>query len=270
MIEADELSQAIANEWDQISQVLGDDRGHFESKLTVLLRQLEDSDQTRTIEAIYGLFQQVEIAWQLSVKAVGRVSSYRNKGAGLPTGYRKRDRYTVVPVFYGTDRASTGGGAVQLDYGCERGELAFGIAEVSVPDDHRMGKVERRSIWKLEFREDPIKHVVVLEVEPLSLTDFTARARDLLARGKNEILLFVHGYNVGFIDAVSRIAQIAYDLHFEGVAILYSWPSENSVPKYTVDQNNIVWSRPRFARFLKIIIADASVRASGAQRETSR
>ncbi len=42
MIEADELSQAIANEWDQISQVLGDDRGHFESKLTVLLRQLED------------------------------------------------------------------------------------------------------------------------------------------------------------------------------------------------------------------------------------
>jgi esterase/lipase superfamily enzyme len=256
MIEANELSQAIANEWEKIAQVLGDDRGEFESKLTVLLRQLEnasDSDQASAIEAIYGLFQGVEAAWQLLIQAVGRVSSYRNKGVGLPAGYLKRDRYTVVPVFYGTDRALTGSGGVRLDYGCERGELGFGIAEVSVPDDHRMGKVERPSIWRLEFREDPDKHVAVLEVMRLSLIDFTTRARCLLTHGENEILLFVHGYNVGFIDAVSRTAQIAYDLHFEGLAMLYSWPSENSVPKYTVDENNIEWSRPRFAQFLSII-----------------
>jgi esterase/lipase superfamily enzyme len=256
MIEADELSQAIANEWEQIAQVLGDDRGHFESELIVLLRELEnasDAEQAPAIQAIYSLFRGVEVAWELLIQAVRRVSSSRNKGVGLPAGYRKRDRYTVVPVFYGTDRASIGGGGTRLDYGCERGELVFGIAEVSVPDDHRMGKVERPSIWKLEFREDPDKHVVVLEVGSLSLTEFTARARVLLSQGKNEILLFVHGYNVGFIDAVSRTAQIAYDLHFEGLAALYSWPSEGSVYKYTVDENNVDWSRPRFAQFLSNI-----------------
>jgi esterase/lipase superfamily enzyme len=252
MIEADELSLAIANEWEQIAQVLGDDRSQFESQLTVLLRQLEsasDSDQASAIKAIFNLFQRVEVAWQLLTQALSRASSYR-KGVGLPAGYRKKDRYTVVPVFYGTDRASTGGGAGRLDYGCERGELAFGIAEVSVPDDHRMGRVERPSIWKLEFREDPDKHVVVLEVESLSLNQFTDRARGLLSQGRNEILLFVHGYNVGFTDAVSRTAQIAYDLHFEGIAALYSWPSEGSVPKYTVDETNIDWSQPRFVQFL--------------------
>jgi esterase/lipase superfamily enzyme len=68
-----------------------------------------------------------------------------------------------------------------------------------------------------------------------------------------EVLLFVHGYNVGFDDAVKRAAQIAYDLHFEGIPALYSWPSEGATRKYTVDETNVAWSRPRFIEYVGII-----------------
>ena len=70
---------------------------------------------------------------------------------------------------------------------------------------------------------------------------------------KKEVLLFVHGYNIGFDDAVKRTAQIAYDLNFEGLPALFSWPSEGSLPKYTIDETNVTWSRPRFAEFLSLV-----------------
>ena len=98
------------------------------------------------------------------------------------------------------------------------------------------------------------KHVVVQSVQEVPLSEFVARARSTLEQGsKREVLLFVHGYNVGFEDAVARTAQIAYDLHFEGLATLYSWPSEGSAPKYSIDEANVTWSRPRFAQFLTIL-----------------
>jgi esterase/lipase superfamily enzyme len=36
-----------------------------------------------------------------------------------------------------------------------------------------------------------------------------------------EALVFVHGYNVNFNDAVRRAAQIAYDLEFAGIPMVY-------------------------------------------------
>ena len=35
-----------------------------------------------------------------------------------------------------------------------------------------------------------------------------------------EILIIIHGYNVGFSDAATRAAQIAYDIDFKGTPVL--------------------------------------------------
>jgi esterase/lipase superfamily enzyme len=254
MIETGQLSQAIATTWDQIALDLGNDRETFESQLMPLLRRLEGTpgpDQAAVVRSILELFRRFDAAHSRLSQAI----SWFSKGAGMPAGSVKMDRYTSVPVCYGTDRSvenSHSGGLVS--YGCERGELSVGFAEVSIPDDHRMGEIEKPRLWKLQFREDPRKHVIVSGVEPLSIEAFARRTQGALNRSsKKEVLLFVHGYNVGFADAVCRTAQIAYDLHFEGLPALYSWPSEGSVPKYTIDETNVTWSRPRFAQFLGLL-----------------
>ena len=40
-----------------------------------------------------------------------------------------------------------------------------------------------------------------------------------------EIIVFVHGFNVKFEEAVLRAAQIKYDLKFAGEVVLFSWPA---------------------------------------------
>jgi esterase/lipase superfamily enzyme len=251
MTEGSVLVLAIANEWERISALLGEGRDQVEQPLTTLLRRLDaqGEDSGDIVRAIIKLFVSFPAAHMLLLKTIG--SAAPNKGGAMPAGFVKKDRYTVIPIFYGTDRAHKAMAGSAPSYGPERGELTYGVAEVSVPDDHRMGEIERPRWWKLQFRADPGRHVVVQSVQEISPSEFEARARHTLERGsKREVLLFVHGFNVGFEDAIARTAQIAYDLHFEGLATLYSWPSEGSAPKYTIDEANVIWSGPRFAQFL--------------------
>jgi esterase/lipase superfamily enzyme len=70
--------------------------------------------------------------------------------------------------------------------------------------------------------------------------------------GQRNVLVFIHGFNVTFEEAVRRTAQIAYDLRFDGVPITYSWPSQGSVKPidYTTDETNVEWTEPHLRRFL--------------------
>jgi esterase/lipase superfamily enzyme len=254
MTEGSALALAIANEWEPMAALLGEGRDQVQYELTNLLRRLDSQGQDAAdiVKAIIKLFVPFPAAHSLLLKAIA--SAAPTKGAVMPAGFVKKDRYTVIPIFYGTDRANEAMSGSTPSYGPKRGEITYGVAEVSVPDDHRMGEIERPRWWKLQFRADPAKHVVVQSVQEVPLSEFEARARQTLERGsKREVLLFVHGFNVGFEDAVARTAQIAFDLHFEGLAYLYSWPSEGSVPKYTTDEENVAWSRPRFAQFLTML-----------------
>ena len=251
---ADDLLQAIAEAWDDIVKALGDGREEFERRLTPLLRELETTPGTEQANAVLALFKEYPPAEAVLLQDVRRGALRHAKGAYNASETGRKDRYCVVPVYYGTDRAVTGPVDAPSSYGPDRGAFAVGVAEVSIPDDHRMGRIERPSIWKLEFREDPNKHVMLWGLRPMTADEFRAHAKGALARSaKKEVLLFVHGYNVTFEEAVMRTAQIAYDLHFEGVPFVYSWPSEGSVPRYTVDETNVLWSRPRFAEFLAML-----------------
>jgi len=258
MIQRDDLVRALANRWGIIAGALGPARARVEYELTTLLRRLElaqDADQAACVQAILDLLALYAPAHEALLVALREMGSGATKGSGRPpAGFLSKDRYTQFPVFYGTDRARAEGIGPAVGFSGERGELSFGVAEVSIPDDPRMGAIERPQWWRLQFRQDPQQHVVLHEVLPLSEGDFATRARQTLGgSAKKEVLVFVHGFRVGFEEAVMRAAQTTYDLHFEGLAALYSWPSEGAVQRYTVDETNVMWSRPKFARFLSLV-----------------
>jgi esterase/lipase superfamily enzyme len=95
-----------------------------------------------------------------------------------------------------------------------------------------MGELEGPSIWRLEFREDPERHVVLLKetVRDLNRAAFLRAVEERVSTSKErEALVFIHGFNTTFEDAARRMAQISYDLGFRGAAILYSWPSQGSL-----------------------------------------
>lgn len=167
--------------------------------------------------------------------------------------------FAVVRVFYATDRQSTGQDLPSRFYGKEQssdGKLSMGTCEVSIPRDHRIGELEHPSIWRLEFSEDPEKHVVLLRVNPQSEDDYWADVRNRVGSSrKKEAFVFVHGYNTTFEDAARRTAQLAYDLTFEGAAIFYSWPSYGELADYAKDENNAYWTVPHLKDFLAALAA---------------
>jgi esterase/lipase superfamily enzyme len=143
------------------------------------------------------------------------------------------------------------GEGVERMYGGDRGELELGTCEVSVPKDHQVGTLESPSVLRLEFRQDPERHVVLLGVHPQPDREFYADLRKCVEQtARKEAFVFIHGYNVGFEKAVRRTAQIAYDLKFKGAPIVYSWPSQEGLLSYTVDETNVAWTVPHLKDFL--------------------
>lgn len=176
------------------------------------------------------------------------------KGSGGAPGnvLEENEGYKVVGVFYATDRKRTGAPEPNDMYGGDRGELAYGLARVSIPREHRMGTLEAPSIFRLEFSETPESHVVLLSAVETPVDEFYAQvgARVRASAGRNAFI-FVHGYNVSFRDAARRTAQMSYDLGFDGAPAFYSWPSQGSFESYFVDETNVEWTRPHLKQFIR-------------------
>ena len=170
--------------------------------------------------------------------------------------------YATIRVFYATDRNRTASTRPDQMFGAKRSVVRYGTCEVSIPRDHRMGQLESPTLWKMEFREDPAKHVVLLTVDVQTRDTFFAdlAARIGMSQGGNAFL-FVHGYNVGFNDAARRTAQISYDLGFQGAPVFYSWPSQGTTPAYTVDEQNVEWAQANLKGFLADFFARSTARS---------
>jgi hypothetical protein len=141
---------------------------------------------------------------------------------------------TIVRVFYATDRLQLPKVTGDTQYGTDRspmGTINLGKCEISIPEKHKLGKLEGPSILRLEFSPDPKKHIVLKKTFTLEEQRFFAQVRaSVLQSAAKDAFIFVHGYNVSFEDAARRTGQIAYDLNFVGAPIFYSWPSNGRLP----------------------------------------
>jgi esterase/lipase superfamily enzyme len=261
-----QVQTALKAVWNELPAMLGERMNEFETQLLPLLREIEaepfDSDRVdavltlleneypqvyeRMLEAESERARKSDVAFRSTTKAV------------KPTV----GRYIIVPVWYATDRKNTGKQDPGERYSGERGTLQFGRVEVSIPDSHDKGKLEKPSLFRLQFREDPEKHIVLLTLEQVEAAAWTTELKQKLAVcSKRDVLLFIHGYNVGFEDAARRAAQFQKDLEFQGLTVLYSWPAEGKVRKYMVDEDNVLWTVDDFEEVLCTLMTE-----TGAER----
>lgn len=64
------------------------------------------------------------------------------------------------------------------------------------------------------------------------------------SRGTDDsILVFVHGYNTTFTDAVLRLGQFVEDSGFDGVPVLFTWASAGKLVDYVYDINSTLAAR---------------------------
>ena len=171
---------------------------------------------------------------------------------GAAAGESEDRDYTVVPVFFATDRDLTGEDDPGEVFGVGRGGMSYGVSEVSIPDRHVKGELDSPSWWRLEFWESPERHIVLLNVDRQEKDAFFDGVAARVAESDvSRAFVFVHGYSVTFEDAARRTAQIAYDIGFRGAPVFYSWPSQGTKVGYPIDVENVAWSEANLIAFLE-------------------
>ena len=99
--------------------------------------------------------------------------------------------------------------------------------------------------------ENPREHVTIAELTPLDADSFSEQLRtDLKSAKTQDVLVFIHGYNVSFRDAIRRTAQLKHDLKFPGPAICFSWPSHADPVRYWFDLANADSSSAQLRDFI--------------------
>jgi len=201
-----------------------------------------------------------------AARVLGAVAPSPPKARALPSrGDEVRDAdgtllYNIVRVYYATNRKETADPAPERRYGGDRGPLAFGLVDVTVPKSHRKGALEAPSVLRLEFKADPQKHVTLHSLQLLGADAWRAQIAKRAAGLDNPgILVFIHGYNASFADAALRAGQLAYDLNFAGSTVLFSWPSRAELVGYTADEQNAEWS----VSDMKTVLASLATLAPG-------
>ncbi|HMC15420.1 MAG TPA: alpha/beta fold hydrolase, partial [Albitalea sp.] len=259
-----EVQAALATVWGELPALLGDGLVAFEARLLPLLRELEAQPANPArVEAVLALLEAdypavyERLVESLAAEKAPAVKFRGTAGAVKPTV----GRYLVVPVWYATDRKNTGAAAPAERYSGDKGKLQFGKVEVSIPDSHEKGLLEKPSLFRLQFRADPEKHVVLLSLEQADAAAWKAELEQALAGcDSHDALLFIHGFNVGFEDAARRAAQFAHDLEFQGVPLLYSWPSEGKTLAYTIDEDNALWTVDDFEEVMKTLLTEVGAK----------
>jgi len=178
-------------------------------------------------------------------------------------------QFDVVPVMFGTDRKPDPE-VKRLTFSRERGKsLLLGRALVSVPKDHMSPQLERpRQLTVFKYKialaaEDPNKHFTIQDIGLLTPDLFGEALRRQLTNSqyfKDHALVFLHGYNVAFDAALYRTAQIAYDLQFDGVPFLYSWPSGGGLGSYLYDRESAKQAEPFLQEFLELLMRESKAR----------
>ncbi len=165
----------------------------------------------------------------------------------------------TVPVYFATSRQMEEAGTVgdtRVNFTTKHGEaLELGRVTVDIPVAHKKGKVEKPRWWKWWNKDGTEgKHLVAQPIELFSRDDFHSElSNDVDIEANRDVLVFLHGYNVSFKDAVLRAAQVAHDLDFAGTIVLFSWPSAGKARKYPADEANAGASGEYLADFLKLL-----------------
>ena len=127
-----------------------------------------------------------------------------------------------LDIFIATNRNMKGNtfGCSNSQFGIDienPNQLRFGVCRINVPKNHSTGEIQ----FTNDNKQSSHKFYKVVQSKTIK-EEFMF---DFIKRSKRTPLIFVHGFNVKYQDAILRASQIAYDLKYQGPVILFTWPS---------------------------------------------
>lgn len=178
----------------------------------------------------------------------------RAEGVLIPTAVSLQGASTVDILVGTTRKASEKPGFL---FSGERGQ-APEITEikVSIPPakNREIGQVQ----WPRRLPPDPSKEFATVAVNPMPPAAAAAWVKSHLPKSRR-VLIFVHGFNNRYEDAVYRFAQIVHDSGADVAPVLFTWPSRGSIFAYNYDKESTNYSRNALETMLRQASQDPSI-----------
>jgi esterase/lipase superfamily enzyme len=215
--------------------------------------------------------------WRCLRAPLGRVAAHRSRVgvfcaiglAAIVVGCSSRPYGTLVVGPSGPDAskvdllvATTRAPVLEppgVMFGGARGRgLDFADIVVSIPpaDARQPGDVTLPS----SLPANPDRDFTILRADRMDLAQakasFDARIRRTPGR---RVLIFVHGFNTRFEEAVYRFAQIVHDARVNVAPVLFTWPSGGNVTDYVYDRDSAMYSRDALEAVLQALVKDPNV-----------
>ena len=206
-------------------------------------------------------------------RSVTRSAPTPSGDAASPKAAADDKPYSTVDLYFGTDRkqeANRQKWERQLAaFGTQPGgKLILGKAAVTVPKQGRRAGQIGTNEWDFLVtrfslrREDLARDFTIFSVDTLDQATFVSQVqkkRDASRRYAGQAFVFVHGFNVSFDDALFRAAQITFDVGFDGVPFVFSWPSVAGLSGYILDRTRAQGAEESLRQFIELIERDTGV-----------
>ncbi|WP_342362362.1 alpha/beta hydrolase [Terrarubrum flagellatum] len=121
---------------------------------------------------------------------------------------------------------------------------------VSIPPNHTPSMVE----WPMQRPADPSQSFAVTDQSALDRPNFLAQLDKAAATTRGEVVIFVHGYNMSFEEALFRFAQVQHDSGLAITPVLFAWPSKADLMGYVADRESAAYSRD----YLESVLSDVN------------
>jgi esterase/lipase superfamily enzyme len=147
-------------------------------------------------------------------------------------------------------------------FGGERADaLSYAAITVSIPPDavRKIGHVQ----WPEAVPGKPSRDFVTVAADRIDARGFaTAISAQAKQSRRDKVLIFVHGFNNRFDDAVYRFAQIVHDSKSPAIPVLFTWPSRGDVRlrSYTYDRESANYSRDALEELIDSLAANPAIR----------
>ncbi|SCY81816.1 alpha/beta hydrolase [Microvirga guangxiensis] len=137
-------------------------------------------------------------------------------------------------------------------------QLSFAEFTVSIPPEanRKQGDVQ----WPRSVPGNPATDFVTLKADIIDRAQALAWVKRTTRQvPRRHVLVFIHGFNNRFDDAVFRFAQIVHDAGTPVAPVLFTWPSRGSVLAYGYDRESNTYSRNALEATLRTLARSPDV-----------
>ena len=166
------------------------------------------------------------------------------------------------PVWFGTNRRPSRSASMLSFSNTRDTVIHYGVCRVFIPKSHKIGSLG--SPWWKRVLAGQDDRLSMLSITELNVDEYWSMMRQSLEDvdvDDRDAVIFIHGYNVSFLDAALRTAQLGFDLSVRGAMAFFSWPSQGATLSYSADEATIEASETLITEFIGDIATRSQARA---------